>query len=152
MEQQNSVPVQMSQMPQNLNKMDVKKNWPYIAGAFGVVVLGVLTAWLVSGKMITPSGSKIAAPGAKVTSNEAGILNSSIKYDTAQGTLLEGGISNEGTHHLERTGGVSQTVYLTSSVVDLDSFVGRKVEIWGETISSKKAGWLMDVSKIKTVE
>ena len=96
-----------------------------------------------------PSGSSMAAPGAKVTSTEAGLLDPNIKYVTATGVLAEGGIGNEGTHHLTRDGGPSQTVYLTSSVVDLSSFVGKKVEIWGETQSSKKAGWLMDVSKVK---
>ena len=72
--------------------------------------------------------------------------------DRAEGTLKEGGIDSEGTHHLERPGGTSQSVYLTSSVVDLDQFIDKKVEVWGETIGAKKAGWLMDVGKIKILE
>ncbi len=147
MESQNTTPVQMPQMPV---KIDFKKTWPYIAVACGVVLLGVASAWFLSTKIMNNStSSKAAAPGAKVTSTEAGLLDPNVKYVTATGVLADGGIGNEGTHHLTRDGGPSQTVYLTSSVVDLQSFVGKKVEIWGETLSSKKAGWLMDVHKIK---
>jgi len=34
-------------------------------------------------------------------------------------------------------------------VIDLSGFVDKKVEIWGETLAAKKAGWLMDVAKVK---
>ena len=66
--------------------------------------------------------------------------------------MEEGGIGGEGTYHLIRGSGPSQYAYLTSSVIDLGSFVGKKVQIWGETVSGKKAGWLIDVGKIKVVE
>jgi len=72
--------------------------------------------------------------------------------DTATGTLVKGGINGEGTHTLQREGGVSQYAALTSSTVDLDLFVGKKVEIKGETNSSKKAGWFLDVGIIKILE
>lgn len=72
--------------------------------------------------------------------------------DQSTGFLEEGGISGEGSHHLLREGGASQTVYLTSSVVDLDEFVGHKVTVWGETFSAQKAGWLMDVGRVKVEE
>lgn len=129
---------------------DIKKSWPLVVGSFAVVLAGVLTAWLLSTKiMARPVGSTSAAPGTKVTSNGAGVLDPKVKYDNAVGTLVAGGIGNEGTHHLERDGGPVKNVYLTSSVIDLQSFVGKKVEVWGETLSSKKAGWLMDVAKIQ---
>lgn len=124
----------------------------YILGAFAVVLLGVGSAWLISTKIINKSASSVAAPGAIVTSNEAGMLDANIEYNNATGYLREGGIGNEGTHHLEREGGESQNAYLTSSVLDLSSFTGKKVEVWGQTLASKKAGWLMDVAKIKIVE
>jgi hypothetical protein len=120
-------------------------------GAFLVVVVGVGSAWLISSKMVGGSSSS-AAPGAKVTSTEAGILDPKVKYDDATGMLVEGGIGNEGTFHLERDGGPTHFVYLTSSVVDLSKFVGKKVQVWGETLASKKAGWLMDVSKVQIVQ
>jgi len=72
--------------------------------------------------------------------------------DTATGTIVKDGINGEGTHTLQREGGKTQNAALTSSTVDLDLFVGKKVEIKGETNSSKKAGWFLDVGIIKILE
>lgn len=72
--------------------------------------------------------------------------------DTATGTLVKGGINGEGTHTLQREGGKTQYAALTSSTVDLDLFVGKKVEIKGETNASTKAGWFLDVGIIKVLE
>lgn len=132
-----------------LPKKNFKAMTPYIGGIVVVVLLGIGTGWLISGK----GGSSAVAPGAKVSSNEAGILDeSTFKGDTAEGVLREGGVNGDGTHNLEREGGASQTVYLASTVIDLQSFVGKKVQVWGETQSTKKAGWFMDVLKIKVIE
>lgn len=68
---------------------------------------------------------------------------------TATGVLDKGGLNGEGTHKLVRPGGISQTVYLTSSVIDLDLLVGHQVTIWGETFKGQKTGWLMDVGRAK---
>lgn len=72
--------------------------------------------------------------------------------DQAEGILKAGGIDGEGSHHLERGDNKSQWVYVTSSVVDLDLLVGDRVIVWGETNQGKKAGWLMDVGKLKVTE
>lgn len=72
--------------------------------------------------------------------------------DQAEGILMAGGIDGEGSHHLERGANKSQWVYVTSSVVDLDLIVGHRVTIWGETNQGKKAGWLMDVGRLKVLE
>lgn len=72
--------------------------------------------------------------------------------DSATGTIKAGGVNGEGTHTLEREGGKTQNAALTSSVVDLDLFVGKKVEVKGETNASNKAGWLLDVGSIKILE
>lgn len=69
--------------------------------------------------------------------------------DRAEGYLEKGGMQGEGSHKLLRPGGEAQTVYLTSSVTDLDALVGMEIEVWGETFKGQKAGWLMDVGKIK---
>ena len=93
-----------------------------MVGAFIVVLAGVGSAWMISGRMSKGSTS-VVAPGAKVTSTQAGALDPSIKYDTATGILATGGLNGEGTFHLVREGGASKYVYLTSSVVDLNNFV-----------------------------
>lgn len=71
--------------------------------------------------------------------------------DSAEGELQIGGINGEGTHRLIRAGGESQTVYLTSSVLDLSQFEGKNVKVWGETFAAQKAGWLMDVGKVEVL-
>ncbi len=71
--------------------------------------------------------------------------------DNAQGYLAKGGVDGEGSHQLLRAGGVSQTVYLTSSVTDLDKFVGMEVKVSGETFKGQKAGWLMDVGRVEII-
>ena len=58
----------------------------------------------------------------------------------------------QGTHKLLRPGGESQTAYLTSSVLDLDDYVGKKVKVFGETFGSSQVGWLMDVGKVEVIE
>jgi hypothetical protein len=86
---------------------------------------------------------------------KAGILygdTATVFKDSASGTIEKGSINGVGTHILNREGGVTQRASLTSSVVDLDLFVGRKVEVKGETNSSSKTAWLMDVGSIKVIE
>jgi hypothetical protein len=72
--------------------------------------------------------------------------------DSTEGTLKEGGIDGEGQFHLERPGGISQNVYLTSSLVDLSLFINRKIKVWGETQTAQKAGWFMDVGRVEVLE
>ena len=72
--------------------------------------------------------------------------------DGATGVIKAGGVNNEGTHTLLREGGVTQNAALTSSVIDLDLFIDKKVEVRGETNDSNKAGWFMDVGSIKIIE
>ncbi len=132
-------------------KENMKNNIGLIVLAIFVVVAGVVSGWFLAGRptMGAKESQAPEVPRAEVTSNEAGIADESTFKDTADGKLVEGGIDGEGTHHLERDGGPSQNVYLTSTVIDLDSFVGKNVTVWGETISARKAGWLMDVGKVK---
>lgn len=122
--------------------------------SIAVVLAGIGTGYLFSGVggNGTPSGLKNSGNSLVVSENEAGIKDESKFATTTDGVLTEGGIGGEGTHHLVRGSGPSQYAYLTSSVVDLSVFEGKKVQIWGDTISGKKAGWLIDVGKIKVVE
>lgn len=116
------------------------------------VIAGIWTGKYFSQRGVgstAPSGN--AAPGATQSLSEAGVTDDETFKDTAEGMLEEGGVNGEGTHHLTRDGGVSQNVYLSSTVIDLQSFVGKKVQIWGQTLSGKQAGWLMDVGKLKVI-
>ncbi len=81
-----------------------------------------------------------------------GIQDESTFKDSAQGYLEMGGLNGEGSHKLLRPGGESQTVYLTSTVTDLDRLVNMEVKVWGETYKGQKAGWLMDVGKVEVIE
>lgn len=85
----------------------------------------------------------------KTTAQSAGIVDKKTFKDSVEGILREGGIDGEGNFHLERPGGVSQNVYLTSTTVDLSNYIGKKVKIWGQTFQAEKAGWLMDVGLVE---
>lgn len=80
-----------------------------------------------------------------------GNVNGNFK-DEATGVVESGGVNGEGTHTLIRPGGEDQKAALTSSVLDLDLFIDRKVEIKGETNDSRRAGWFLDVGNIKVIE
>jgi hypothetical protein len=86
---------------------------------------------------------------------EVGVVYGNIQKafkDVATGTIEKGSINGEGTHILNREGGATQRASLTSSVVDLDLFIDKKVEIKGETNASTKTSWLIDVGNIKILE
>ena len=85
----------------------------------------------------------------KTTAQSAGVVDKKTFKDSVEGILREGGIDGEGNFHLERPGGVSQNVYLTSTTVDLSNYLGKKVKVWGQTFQAEKAGWLMDVGSVE---
>lgn len=132
-------------------------------GALVIVSAGTITGF---GLSKTVGANTSSTKSTEVTGIEAGtgkiadgqvskgdVLGSPEKNgDEAEGVLEKGGINGEGSHRLLRPGGPSQTVYLTSSVVDLDQLVGHKVKVWGETFSAQSAGWLMDVVTLEIVE
>lgn len=111
-------------------------------GYFSSQVFGSNTA-------TTSTATEESETTADGTAKTAGIKDTNVFKDSAEGKLVEGGIDGEGSHHLERKGGESQNVYLTSSTVDLSLFVGKNVKVLGKTFDSEKAGWLMDVGYIE---
>ena len=113
-----------------------------------LTVLGIGTGYILSGKGF--SGHQSSRSSLQIdTGKVVGSADTKTFKDSAVGTIEQGGIDGEGTHKLIREGGPSQTVYLTSSVVDLDQFIGKKVTVWGQTMAAQKAGWLMDVGKVE---
>jgi len=99
------------------------------------------------------AGGKGGVPKGVTKGEIVGSTDEKTFRDNAVGVLERNeGEAEEGSHKLIREGGPSQTAYLISSVIDLDQFVGHKVEIWGETFYSDKVGWLMDVGRLKVLE
>lgn len=78
-----------------------------------------------------------------------------VTRDQAEGVIEKNDKFEEtaqGQWKLIRPGGESQTAYLTSSFLDLDEYIGKKVKVYGETLGSDKVGWLMDVAKVEPVQ
>lgn len=138
------------QLVRKFSGSEKKSNAVLIVIALVTVLAGIGTGYLLSGKKGSSSG--VSVPGVTNTAKEAGMADEATFKDTATGVIRSGGISGEGTHHLERDGGPSQYVYLTSTVINMESFAGKKVQVWGQTTSAKKAGWLMDVGKLKVLD
>lgn len=85
---------------------------------------------------------------------EVGVKDEKTFRDTAEGKIEVNDNPDipEGSHRLIRSGGSSQTAYLTSSIVDLNQFLGKCVQVWGETFAAQKAAWLMDVGRVKILD
>jgi hypothetical protein len=116
-----------------------------------VLALGIGTGYGMSqySKSKTPVSKQQADTAVLDTDKTEGVTDTKNFKDTATGILIEGGIDGEGQFHLQRPGGESQNVYLTSSTIDLTKYLNKNVQIWGQTFTSEKAGWLMDVGKIQ---
>jgi hypothetical protein len=104
---------------------------------------------------VTSTGSgeiqQIAEEGKIKAGDVFGVNDEETFKDSAEGYLEIGGLNGEGSHKLLRAGGETQTVYLTSSITDLDQFDGMEVKVAGETFKGQKAGWLMDVGRVEVV-
>jgi len=123
----------------------------YVGLLFVIVLLGIGTGFGLT-KVTGNSTGDPSAPDYSVSKGKSfGVSNTKDFQDQATGTIKVGGIEGEGAYHLERPGGESQNVYMTSSLVDLSQFVGKKVKVWGETQAAEHAGWLMDVGKVEVL-
>ena len=120
-----------------------------------VAIVGILTGYFLSGtggvQNLASQNSGILNLSSAPKGTVIGSDDTKTFKDAVEGTLREGGIEGEGAFHLERPGGESQNVYLTSSVVDLSKFVARKIKVWGETQKAQRAGWLMDVGRVEVL-
>ncbi len=143
-------------LPVEENHQDMAMKKAFIL--FGIfIVAGVLSGFILnfvtSGLSNSQQASNAKPIGANDVVQSEGIADKKTFKDSAEGMLREGGSedSGEGSYHLERPGGDDQTVYLTSSTVDMSKFVGKKVRVHGETFSSEHVGWLMDVGYIEVI-
>lgn len=117
-----------------------------------IILVGVGTGYTLANSGIGPVTRDPAVKDYDVTTGKSfGEKDAEEFPDTAEGTLREGGVEGEGAYHLERPGGESQNVYLTSSIVDLSQFVGKKIKVDGSTQTAQVAGWLMDVGYVEVL-
>jgi hypothetical protein len=142
-------------MLKRFKKESPAKNIGLFLGALLVVMAGIGSGWFLSRSSAKQDTSESAS---EVIEEDNGatagipIQNGEEKFDEAGGILESGGIDGEGTHHLVREGGPTKYVYLTSTTLDLESFVGKTVLVKGETMTAQSAPWLMDVWVIKELK
>lgn len=142
--------------------MNVFSRKMIVIGVIVVLVLGLGSgfagAYLISSNSGVPVVSKENQKSVSEVEDAMrvgavfGVPDENTFRDDTEGVLVKGGLEGEGSHTLLRPGGVSQNVYLTSSVVDLDQFENIRIRIWGETFKGQKAGWLMDVGRVEVKE
>ncbi len=135
-------------IPDNLNKV--------LIGALVVsVVLGTTTGYVLAKKSAAGENGGLVENVTKSPPKNAEQDKKTFR-DFAEGTIKKkpetknGQEYSEGTHLLEREGAVPVT--LTSSVVDLSQYEGKKVKVFGETQKAIKAGWLMDVGRVEELQ
>ena len=141
---------------QNLMSKKAKKTFIIICGL--AILAGTLTGFGAY-KLKNKNGGNVAQvenvtveDANKVKNGDVfGVQDKDTFADNATGYVEAGGVEGEGSHKLLREGGDSQTVALTSSVVDLDKLVGFEVKLYGETHKAEKAGWFMDVGRVEVV-
>lgn len=129
----------------------VKNNSRVVWGVYIVLILmGLGTGYLLATKN-TAGGSVIPSKNGSVASSGkiVGVQDASKYTNCPTGKIESGGLDGEGTHHLIRPGGASQTAYLMSSMIDLDQYVGLSVKVCGQTMQALKAPWLIDVERLE---
>lgn len=123
-----------------------------LVGALILILAGIGTGFLLA-QRTTGVSSLGGKPKIVKTQKMAGSTDTKAFPDKAEGVIEKGGIEGEGTHKLVRDPkNPSQTVYLTSTVINLDEYVGKKARVWGQTFAAHKAGWLMDVGRVEILE
>lgn len=132
---------------QSKDEVTSKKFMTFVVVAIigGLIVGFVLTRFNKAKSSVNPASGND-------DKKTVGIADKKTFKDQAEGKLREGGMDGEGNFHLERPGGESQNVYLTSSTVDLSPYIGKNVRVWGETFQAEKAGWLMDVGLVEVLQ
>ena len=117
------------------------------------VILGIITGYILANKN---KGMAVTSAGVVVQTAKDAQSDTLTFKDFAEGVIKakvqngKGADYSEGTHTLIRNGAVP--VALTSSVIDLSKYEGKKVKVYGETQKALKEGWLMDVGKVEEIK
>lgn len=115
------------------------------------IILGGITGYVMANKGSSQKAENGTPSAARVASEDTRTFR-----DFAEGVIKlkptpkKQDEYTEGTHILEREGAVS--VALTSSVVDLSLYEGKKVKVYGETQKALQEGWLMDVGRVEQLQ
>lgn len=127
-------------------------NMKIVTVLFIVALLGLGSGYVLASRNgpSDSSGGKVSLLGAE-KGKIFGAESTEGFDDPAEGIIKEGGIEGEGAYHMERPGGDTQTVYLTSSSVDIGKFVNKKVRVWGKSQDAQHAGWLLDVGRLEVL-
>lgn len=123
------------------------KNKIYVSVLIAAVLLGLGSGYIFA-KQASVSNVPKDSANTSVSAKSAAADTQTFR-DFAEGVIQNkptGSAYDEGTHILVRDGAAS--VALTSSVVDLSQYVGKKVKVYGETQKALKEGWLMDVGRV----
>ena len=144
---------------ENLVKNEVLPTGPWrsIILPAGIILLIIFAGALAGYFLARPSnkaGLSALTGGQSGTSKAAkvaGVKDEKSFPDKTKGKLEvnDQTLVKEGSYKLIRPGGESQTVYLTSSLVDMAPYVDQCLEVWGQTFASQQAGWLMDVGYLE---
>ncbi len=140
---------------QNQDPMSKKTKTTFLVICLIAVLAGTLTGFGAfklknkNAKSAQMPNVTVEDPNKVKNGDVFGVQDKDTFADSAIGYLEKGGVEGEGSHKLLREGGASQTVALTSSVVDLDKLVGMEVKLYGETHKAEKAGWFMDVGRVE---
>lgn len=148
-------PVQNQPLVHNINNINPIFTQKLLIFLIAAIFLGAVTGYVLNmqkGKKGNTFVSGSVNPSEISKGTVVGTNDTKTFKDTTEGTLKTGGINEEGQFHLVRPGGDNQSVYLTSSTLDLSSFVGKKIKVWGETQKAQYAGWLMDVGRVEVTE
>lgn len=140
-----------------LRKVPAKNLLSKIGPILPIIIIIVVVAGGVFTGLVLSSRSKNAKIASGAAISEDSLTPEQKKsFNQTFGTTAEGVVQKndgekyaQGTHKLIRPGGEDQTAYLTSSVLDMDQYIGKKVKVFGETFGSSQVGWLMDVGKVE---
>lgn len=116
------------------------------------IALGGITGYIMANK--NPS-SPTSIGSSSTTPPKSAQQDTKTFRDFAEGTVKPKPATSsdysEGTHILIRSNNPTP-VALTSSVVDLSQYEGKKVRVYGETQKALSQGWLMDVGKVEIIK
>ncbi|MDO8487404.1 MAG: hypothetical protein Q7S45_03870 [Candidatus Curtissbacteria bacterium] len=157
-ENQDQTQAQSASPIPGLRRVPIKAKFSLPTKAVPIAVIAVVLAAGIFSGLILSSRNKIQSSKVKSAIQEENLtpeqktsFNQTFR-DQAEGELQKNDKLDkyaQGTHKLIRPGGEDQTAYLTSSILDMDQYVGKKVKVFGETFGSSQVGWLMDVGKVE---